>query len=260
MNPGRHPTLRSTGRVRSTAAGTPTARRRRSPTHARVPGQGCVPLRRDQAPRSRRAEDLPFNGGRQRIKLIFDAFNVFNVNTITVYASGNISTRGRHAAEHDRVAARVPHRDAARFLARSSKNTRGRGSRIKRDADHADHGSNGTRITRNHGSNGTRITRITDQNGTRITRITGRTGRGSRGSRIPNGTRITRITGPGRDAALADLRLEGTRALSPGSFFCPRLRLRVPFDRSMKSKRTPTPAPAVARAPQSFHRNSRPRV
>ena len=31
-----------------------------------------------------------FNGGRQRIKLILDAFNVFNVNTITAYASGNI--------------------------------------------------------------------------------------------------------------------------------------------------------------------------
>ena len=35
-----------------------------------------------------------FNGGRQRIKLILDAFNVFNINTITAYASGNISTAG----------------------------------------------------------------------------------------------------------------------------------------------------------------------
>ena len=35
-----------------------------------------------------------FNGGRQRIKLILDAFNVFNVNTITAYVSGNISTAG----------------------------------------------------------------------------------------------------------------------------------------------------------------------
>jgi hypothetical protein len=35
-----------------------------------------------------------FNGGRQRIKLILDAFNVFNINTITAFASGNISTAG----------------------------------------------------------------------------------------------------------------------------------------------------------------------
>jgi hypothetical protein len=35
-----------------------------------------------------------FNGGRQRIKLILDAFNVFNINTITAYSSGNMSTAG----------------------------------------------------------------------------------------------------------------------------------------------------------------------
>ncbi len=35
-----------------------------------------------------------FNGGRQRIKLILDAFNVFNVNTITAYVSGNRSLAG----------------------------------------------------------------------------------------------------------------------------------------------------------------------
>jgi hypothetical protein len=35
-----------------------------------------------------------FNGGRQRIKLILDAFNVFNINTITAYASGNLSLAG----------------------------------------------------------------------------------------------------------------------------------------------------------------------
>jgi hypothetical protein len=35
-----------------------------------------------------------FNGGRQRIKAILDAFNVFNVNTITAYVSNNISTAG----------------------------------------------------------------------------------------------------------------------------------------------------------------------
>jgi hypothetical protein len=35
-----------------------------------------------------------FNQGRQRIKLILDAFNVFNINTITAYASGNLSTAG----------------------------------------------------------------------------------------------------------------------------------------------------------------------
>ena len=35
-----------------------------------------------------------FNGGRQRIKLILDAFNVFNVNTITAYSSGNMSLAG----------------------------------------------------------------------------------------------------------------------------------------------------------------------
>jgi Carboxypeptidase regulatory-like domain len=35
-----------------------------------------------------------FNGGRQRIKLILDAFNVFNINTITEYSSNNMSTAG----------------------------------------------------------------------------------------------------------------------------------------------------------------------
>jgi hypothetical protein len=35
-----------------------------------------------------------FNGGRQRIKLILDAFNVFNINTITAYSSGNMSLAG----------------------------------------------------------------------------------------------------------------------------------------------------------------------
>ena len=35
-----------------------------------------------------------FNGGRQRIKLILDAFNVFNINTITAFASQNMSTAG----------------------------------------------------------------------------------------------------------------------------------------------------------------------
>ena len=35
-----------------------------------------------------------FNGGRQRIKLILDAFNVFNVNTITAFSSGNMSVAG----------------------------------------------------------------------------------------------------------------------------------------------------------------------
>jgi Carboxypeptidase regulatory-like domain len=35
-----------------------------------------------------------FNGGRQRIKLILDAFNIFNINTITAYVSGNMSTAG----------------------------------------------------------------------------------------------------------------------------------------------------------------------
>jgi hypothetical protein len=35
-----------------------------------------------------------FNGGRQRIKLILDAFNVFNINTITAYSSGNMSVAG----------------------------------------------------------------------------------------------------------------------------------------------------------------------
>jgi Carboxypeptidase regulatory-like domain len=35
-----------------------------------------------------------FNGGRQRIKLILDAFNVFNVNTITAYVSNNTSLVG----------------------------------------------------------------------------------------------------------------------------------------------------------------------
>ncbi len=35
-----------------------------------------------------------FNGGRQRIKLILDAFNVFNVNTITAYVSNNTSLAG----------------------------------------------------------------------------------------------------------------------------------------------------------------------
>jgi hypothetical protein len=35
-----------------------------------------------------------FRGGQQRIKLILDAFNVFNVNTITAYSSGNTSLAG----------------------------------------------------------------------------------------------------------------------------------------------------------------------
>ena len=35
-----------------------------------------------------------FNGGRQRIKLILDGFNMFNVNTITAYVSGNQSLAG----------------------------------------------------------------------------------------------------------------------------------------------------------------------
>ena len=35
-----------------------------------------------------------FNGGRQRIKLILDGFNIFNINTITAYVSGNRSTAG----------------------------------------------------------------------------------------------------------------------------------------------------------------------
>jgi Carboxypeptidase regulatory-like domain len=35
-----------------------------------------------------------FNGGRQRVKLILDAFNVFNVNTITAFSSGNLSLAG----------------------------------------------------------------------------------------------------------------------------------------------------------------------
>ena len=35
-----------------------------------------------------------FNGGRQRIKFMLDAFNVFNSNTITGYVSGNLSTLG----------------------------------------------------------------------------------------------------------------------------------------------------------------------
>jgi hypothetical protein len=35
-----------------------------------------------------------FNGGRQRIKLILDGFNVFNINTVTAYVSGNRSLAG----------------------------------------------------------------------------------------------------------------------------------------------------------------------
>jgi hypothetical protein len=35
-----------------------------------------------------------FSGGRQRVKLMFDAFNVFNVNTITNFVSGNLSVAG----------------------------------------------------------------------------------------------------------------------------------------------------------------------
>ncbi len=35
-----------------------------------------------------------FNGGRQRIKLMLDGFNVFNVNTVTAYVSGNKSLAG----------------------------------------------------------------------------------------------------------------------------------------------------------------------
>ncbi len=35
-----------------------------------------------------------FNGGRQRIKLILDGFNIFNINTITAYVSGNKSLAG----------------------------------------------------------------------------------------------------------------------------------------------------------------------
>jgi hypothetical protein len=35
-----------------------------------------------------------FNGGRQRIKLILDGFNIFNINTITAYVSGNRSLAG----------------------------------------------------------------------------------------------------------------------------------------------------------------------
>ena len=35
-----------------------------------------------------------FNGGRQRIKLMLDGFNMFNVNTITAYVSGNQSLAG----------------------------------------------------------------------------------------------------------------------------------------------------------------------
>ena len=89
-----------------------------------------------------------FNGGRQRIKLILDAFNVFNINTITAYASGNKS----------RLAARSRARSCRRACSVSGRSwcssaDRGRSLRdadhgSRRDADHADHGLDGTRITR----------------------------------------------------------------------------------------------------------------
>ena len=81
----------------------------------------------------------------------------------------------------------------------------GRGSRTKRDADHADHR---------------------------------RTGRGSRGSRT------------GRDADYADLRLKRDPGFIARVLFLSTTR--VPFDRSMKSKRSPKPARAVAGRPPVF--------
>ena len=62
--------------------------------HAGVHGEGRVAFRPDQAARLGVQKVFQFNGGRQRIKLILDGFNVFNVNTITAYVSGNRSLAG----------------------------------------------------------------------------------------------------------------------------------------------------------------------
>ena len=37
---------------------------------------------------------IKFRGGKNRVKLMLDGFNLFNVNTITAYASGNQSVAG----------------------------------------------------------------------------------------------------------------------------------------------------------------------
>ena len=126
-----------------------------------------------------------FNGGRQRIKLILDAFNVFNINTITATPAATSAPRAaRSRARSCRRACSASGRSSCSNADRGFQT--GRGSRTKRDADHADHESDGTRITQ----------------------ITNRTGRGSRRSRI------------GRDADHADLRLEkGPGLYRPGPFF-----------------------------------------
>ena len=63
--------------------------------HAGVPGTGTT-----SASTPIKLLDLgvqkvfQFNGGRQRIKLMLDGFNMFNINTITAYVSGNKSLAG----------------------------------------------------------------------------------------------------------------------------------------------------------------------
>ena len=59
-----------------------------------------------------------FRGGKNRLKLMFDAFNMFNVNTITSYSSNNLSSANFNTPIVDRPAARVPRRRADRVLER----------------------------------------------------------------------------------------------------------------------------------------------
>ena len=48
-----------------------------------------------------------FRGGRNRVKLMFDAFNIFNVNTVTSWVSNNMSSTGNFASPSAIVPPRV---------------------------------------------------------------------------------------------------------------------------------------------------------
>ena len=66
------------------------------------------------------AKVFNFNGGKNRLKLNLDAFNVFNINTITAYSSNTLSQLELQLADHHRGAAGLPGWRTDRVLRREA--------------------------------------------------------------------------------------------------------------------------------------------
>ena len=108
---------RSRVRATSTVASTPAARRRRS-AYNTLTFQAAEHERFDAV----KLLDLgfqktfTFNGGKNRLKLILDVFNMFNINTITGYSQQQAQQLELQRADRHRAAAGLPRRRADHVL------------------------------------------------------------------------------------------------------------------------------------------------